>query len=813
MPKALFTFLLAALCGLCFASPAQADPAEYAGSSADGSKVFFTTTAKLVPGDTDNGFRDVYERFYDEAEGIESYVTREISTSPTGGSDAYDVTFDGVSELGTKVFFSTAESLVAADKDRSTDVYVRNTVTGETSLVSQGSASCAPGCGNESFPANFVGATPTGSKVFFTTNEQLAEGDSDEAGDVYLRDLGTATTALVSRPDPSCGGCEAAAPATVPVNEGRPAISADGNEVVFVSTDKLAAGDEDGEADYYERNLTADTTELVSPEGTCPEQLTAGECAPLYRGISAAGKVFLQTKARLRIGEDVDSSQDVYQWSPGGAVALVSTSTEGEKGEGSFNANYAGSTPDGSTVLFVTQELLASADSGTQTDVYKRAGGVTKLVSPGSETFPAKFDAVSTDGATVLFSTAQSLAGDNGVKQDIYAWTAGGVSLASAGSPEFESKFAAATPDASSVFYVTAAPVAAAVDTDEKDDIYRWAGGTSTLISTGEREGEPSQLGGNGPFVANLRGISEDGSRAFFVTQERLTERDENFGEQDVYEHSGVGTFLVSASLGVVQLGPPSPLLTGTSPFGHGTSTEPAVQGEAEPGAAINLFATADCSGAPLAVGTAIEAGEPGAGTFSIAAKVALNSTTTFHAKAINGSGDPSGCSTSSVTYRQESAPPPPGEEEGGGGGSGEGGGGSGGEGGSGGSTGSGSGSTGGSTGSTGGAGGSSGGSGEAIKIGGVVYVAPLTRITFGPAAKTRARRPVFRFTDSVEQPGTTFICKVDRRSWKGCSSPFKLPRLKPGRHVFEVKGKSAAGQWEQKPVKRLFKVVRRKRR
>lgn len=792
MPRTRLVLFLATVLSLVLPiSAAQADPAEYAGSSTDGSKVFFTTTAKLVPGDTDNGFRDVYERFYDEAEGIETYVTREISTGPTGGSDAYDVTFDGVSEEGTKVFFSTAESLVAADTDRSTDVYMRNTVTGETTLVSQGAASCAPGCGDGSFPANFVGATPTGSKVFFTTNEQLGEGDSDEAGDIYVRDLSTppATTVLVSRPDPACGGCEASAPATLPVNEGHQAISADGNRVVFLSTDKLAAGDTDNEADFYERDLTAGTTELVSPEGFCPSPLTASECAPIYRGISADGKVFVQTKARLG-GEDVDDFQDVYQWAPGGSVTLLSTGTESEKGEGSFNATYAGSSPSGSEVFFETQEALAGGDSGTKTDVYERAGGVTELVSPGSASFAAKFDAVSADGATVLFSTAQPLSGDAGEKQDVYSRNGGATTLVSPGNPEFDSSFARASAGATKVFYTTAAPLASA-DKDTKADIYE-AGETPTLVSTGP-------VGGNGSDTPHLAAVSADGAHAFFTTTERLTVDDDFAGEQDVYEHSAGGTLLVSVgNPGELELGPPAPGLTGTNPSSPGTSTEPAVLGEAEPGATIKLYATSDCHGAPVAVGTAAAAGGPTAGSFAIAVGVEPGSTTSFHATASNAEGDTSACSSGSfgsVTYRQESAPPPP-TEEGSGGGSG-----------SGGTTTPGGGSTGG-TGST--ESGASGGSGG-IKLGGFVYVAPVTRITFGPAAKTRARRPVFRFLDALEQPGTTFICKVDRRGWKGCGSPFELPRLKPGRHTFKVKGRSAAGQWEQKPVIRRFKVVGRR--
>ena len=117
--------------------PAIADPAVYAGASSDGKNVFFTTTEKLVPGDTDNK-RDVYQRFDDTTVGIESYVTREVSTGPAGGNDAHDVSFDGISKDGFRVFFSTPESLVSQDKDLSTDAYMRNLHTGATIWVSRG---------------------------------------------------------------------------------------------------------------------------------------------------------------------------------------------------------------------------------------------------------------------------------------------------------------------------------------------------------------------------------------------------------------------------------------------------------------------------------------------------------------------------------------------------------------------------------------------------------------------------------------------------------------------------------------------------
>lgn len=85
----------------------------------------------------------------------------------------------------------------------------------------------------------------------------------------------------------------------------------------------------------------------------------------------------------------------------------------------------------------------------------------------------------------------------------------------------------------------------------------------------------------------------------------------------------------------------------------------------------------------------------------------------------------------------------------------------------------------------------------------------PRTRITMGPAAKTRKRNAVFRFADTTgDVPGTTFFCKFDRRKWKRCSSPFKLKRLPRKRHVLKVKAVDPAGNAETRPAKRRFKVV-----
>ena len=86
----------------------------------------------------------------------------------------------------------------------------------------------------------------------------------------------------------------------------------------------------------------------------------------------------------------------------------------------------------------------------------------------------------------------------------------------------------------------------------------------------------------------------------------------------------------------------------------------------------------------------------------------------------------------------------------------------------------------------------------------------PRTRITMGPGVKTRKRTAVFRFLDSAgEAPGTTYFCKLDRRKWKPCVAPFRAKRLSRKAHLFQVKATDLAGNREQKPAKRRFKVVR----
>jgi hypothetical protein len=81
----------------------------------------------------------------------------------------------------------------------------------------------------------------------------------------------------------------------------------------------------------------------------------------------------------------------------------------------------------------------------------------------------------------------------------------------------------------------------------------------------------------------------------------------------------------------------------------------------------------------------------------------------------------------------------------------------------------------------------------------------PDTKIKAGPSGTVRRREATLRFTST--DPGATFLCKLDRKSWRACESPWKYLGLKNGRHVFKVKAKDAAGNVDPRPAKRIWRV------
>ena len=68
-------------------------------------------------------------------------------------------------------------------------------------------------------------------------------------------------------------------------------------------------------------------------------------------------------------------------------------------------------------------------------------------------------------------------------------------------------------------------------------------------------------------------------------------------------------------------------------------------------------------------------------------------------------------------------------------------------------------------------------------------------------------RKATFRFTS---EKGAQFLCKLDARPYKLCTSPKTIKALKPRRHVFRVKARDRAGNVDPTPAVKRFRIKRR---
>jgi hypothetical protein len=422
--------------------------ASYAGSTPDGSRVFFQTSEQLVAGDTDAS-RDVYQR--------SGGTTTLVSTGPAGGNGTPAATFNSVSDDGARVFFQTTERLVSSDTDTTRDIYQRS--AGITTLVSTGSSG-----GNGSFHALFKAISSDGSKVFFETQEALTADDTDTQTDVYQRAAGT-TTRISTGPSGGNGTIDRLSDAFFG------GASLDGTRVFFTTDEALTGDDVDEWADVYERNGSTTTLLSTGPAGG------NGDFDADFRGSSDDGAhVFMQTDEPL-VATDLDALSDVYDRS-GGATTLVSTGPLA--GIDLFSASFAGAAADGDPVFFTTPVTLTSDDTDNGwRDVYQRSNGVTTLVSTGPGAggdFNAYLNFNSADGSRVFFYTDEPLvSGDSDAVTDIYERFGGTTSQLSTG-PDggdgpFFSSFAGASDDGSTAFFHTAEALRSN-DLDGTQDVY-----------------------------------------------------------------------------------------------------------------------------------------------------------------------------------------------------------------------------------------------------------------------------------------------------------------------------------------------------
>ena len=173
----------------------------------------------------------------------------------TGASSSVSLSADG----RFVVFTSDAANLVANDRNLSSDLFVRDRLTGVTSLVSTDAN------GNQADDASFTfsreAISDDGRFVGFTSDaSNLVPGTLSRGDRVYVKDLQTGAIDLVSV---DSAGNEA------DLTSDLDAISADGRFVVFDSpATNLVAGDTNGAVDVFVRDRSTGATERVSVDSS-----------------------------------------------------------------------------------------------------------------------------------------------------------------------------------------------------------------------------------------------------------------------------------------------------------------------------------------------------------------------------------------------------------------------------------------------------------------------------------------------------------------------------------------------------------------
>gem|GEM_PF-2606427 len=326
--------------------------------SADGRYIAFTSSANnLVDGDT-NGSSDTF--VHDRQTGE---TTRVSVTSDGTQSNGFSY-WPSISADGRYVTFrSDSSNLVDGDTNGFDDIFVHDRQTGETTRVSVTSDG-TQGNGNSS--GNSLLAFPSISAdgryvAFYSQANNLVDGDTNGTGDTFIHDRQTGETALVSV---ASNGTQSNGFSYWP------SISTDGRYVAFQSdASNLVDGDTNGFGDIFVRDRqTGETTRVsIASDGT---QVNSPSFSP---SISGDGRYisFVSYASNLVGGATNGTSNIFVHDRQTGETTRVSVDSDGNLGNG--GSSWPAISADGSAIAFRSfANNLVDDDTNGRGDIFVR---------------------------------------------------------------------------------------------------------------------------------------------------------------------------------------------------------------------------------------------------------------------------------------------------------------------------------------------------------------------------------------------------------------------------------------------------------
>jgi hypothetical protein len=393
--------------------------------SANGKYVAFTSNASnLVAGDT-NGKSDVFVR--DLANGVTSRVN--VSTAGVQADAGVSLSSGdkvAISRTGRYVVFtSEATNLIDGKTISTPQIYMRDMKTNTTTVVSQTSG----GTLANSAEGDVDGVSDDGRFVVWKAdlNTNLVSTESNSSSEyVYLTDLKTQTTQVLNH-----------TPATGTYYVAGITMSCDGSLVAFSTKLQLDSSDTDSTQDIYLadlRNGLTITGVTTSSNRSQYSLLPSLSCNGDYMTFASYDTNLINAGP---VPSDTNAHQYLYD-RVNGTISLADTSSSGVIANNNVVTDNSGVDDQGNTVFFSTGTNLIDGHTVPGAEIYLKHNdtGVTELVSrtPGGVGWAGAssvggYTSISADGKVTVYKTSTSattlLSSDTNGYADVIASSTG----------------------------------------------------------------------------------------------------------------------------------------------------------------------------------------------------------------------------------------------------------------------------------------------------------------------------------------------------------------------------------------------------
>lgn len=468
---------------------------------------------------------------------------------------------DAVSADGRHVAFVTNMALVAADQNSTDDVYVRDTLRNETTLVSvDGNGAAMGDAGEPSISADGRHVAFVSSADASTMNlSSVVNVDTNAVNDVFVHDRLTGETFCRSV------GTDMSPPYYTHTGNGvsfEPVINADGQNLAFTSgaSDLSGASDTNGVNDVYVYDAGSIYLYRASVSNSSGAQLPSASYQPSVTGSGITLEIAFVTETDATqvnssvITDTNGSGTDIFVMNgEGGVTNLVSRNNTDNSSTGNYPSLSPRFSLDGSKLVFSSRASTLSADGGGS-DVFdifsfdRQANSMSlvsgNLTSSGGGNFSSYAPVSSADGRFVAFESdaANLVAGDTNTVQDIFVRdtvtnTSVRVSLDENGLESLgASNNASISADGSKIVFNTAVALVNN-DTNGLADVYATPNSlvpAVPVLLSKDSNGFIATAGAN--YTSAYSDITPDGRYVVFATVFALDADDTN-SNSDIYRH------------------------------------------------------------------------------------------------------------------------------------------------------------------------------------------------------------------------------------------------------------------------------------